>query len=104
VGRFRSGLVPVFSSLLPKFDQGGTAGEIRSPNTWQKVPDGFQMTDQRRKGDDKDLRRHRLKAALRENLRRRKSQARQRGETEIAEAPSREHDASPHGEGGKRTD
>jgi hypothetical protein len=66
------------------------------------------MTDQRRKGadkhDDKDLRRHRLKAALRENLRRRKSQARQRGETETAEAPSRDHEASPHGEVGKRSD
>jgi len=66
------------------------------------------MTDQRRKGDenrdDKDLRRHRLKAALRENLRRRKSQARQRGEAEITEAPSRDHEASPHGEVGKRTD
>jgi hypothetical protein len=68
----------------------------------------FQMTDQRRKGDkkgdDKDLRRHRLKAALRENLRRRKSQARQRGETAITEAPSRDHEASPHGEFGKRND
>jgi hypothetical protein len=36
------------------------------------------MTDQRRKGDDKDLRRNRLKAALRENLKRRKSQERAR--------------------------
>jgi hypothetical protein len=62
------------------------------------------MTDQRRMGDDKDLRRDRLKAALRENLRRRKSQARQRGETEITEAPSRDHEASPHGEVGKPID
>jgi hypothetical protein len=62
------------------------------------------MTDQVRKGDDKDLRRHRLKAALRENLRRRKSQARQRGETETVEAPSRSHEASPHGKTGSRTD
>jgi hypothetical protein len=65
---------------------------------------GFPMTDQRRKGDDKDLRRGRLKAALRENLRRRKSQARQRGEPEITEATSLDHEASPHGEVGKRTD
>jgi hypothetical protein len=61
------------------------------------------MTDQRRK-DDKDLRRDRLKAALRENLRRRKSQARQRGETEIAETPSRDHETSLHGKAGKRSD
>jgi hypothetical protein len=38
------------------------------------------MTDQRRKGDDKDLRRDRLKAALRENLKRRKSQGKGREE------------------------
>jgi hypothetical protein len=66
------------------------------------------MTDQRRKDDekrdDKDLRRDRLKAALRENLRRRKSQARQRGETEMAETPSRDHKDSRHGKAGKRTD
>jgi hypothetical protein len=73
-------------------------------NAWRV----FQMTDQGRKGDekrdDKDLRRHRLKAALRENLRRRKSQARQRGETETAEASSSDHEAPPHGEVGKPTD
>jgi hypothetical protein len=62
------------------------------------------MTDQGRKGDDKDLRRDRLKAALRENLRRRKSQARQRGETEIAEAPSRDRETSLHGKARGRTD
>jgi hypothetical protein len=64
------------------------------------------MTDQRRKGggQDRDLRRDRLKAALRENLRRRKSQARRRDETEITEAPSSDHEASPHGKVGSRTD
>jgi hypothetical protein len=61
------------------------------------------MTDQGRK-DDKDLRRDRLKAALRENLRRRKSQARQRSETEPTNASSSDHEASPHGEVGKSTD
>ena len=60
------------------------------------------MTDQRRKGDekrdDKDLRRHRLKAALRENLKRRKSQG--KGREEIT--PSSNPDDVAAGETGKK--
>jgi hypothetical protein len=60
------------------------------------------MTDQGRKSDEKDLRRDRLKAALRENLRRRKTQARQRGET--TQAPSGGQETSPHRKVGGSTD
>jgi hypothetical protein len=41
-----------------------------------------------------DLRRERLKQALRENLKRRKSQA--RGRDDVTAAPSNPDDASPH--------
>ena len=47
----------------------------------------------------KNPRQDRLKQALRENLKRRKSQARGRGDP--AGAPSRGEDASPHDGGGK---
>ena len=59
----------------------------------------FQVTDQRRKGDDKDLRRDRLKAALRENLKRRKSQGRGRQDLTIASSSS---DEVATGEKGKK--
>jgi hypothetical protein len=48
----------------------------------------------------KDLRQDRLKLALRENLKRRKSQARGRGDVTIA--PSHGDDISPHDETGKK--
>ena len=50
----------------------------------------------------KDSRQDRLKLALRENLKRRKTQARERSKT--TDAPSTNPDASPHGELGKRAD
>jgi hypothetical protein len=51
------------------------------------------------KAADKDPRRDRLKQALRENLRRRKSQARARDD--VSAAPSKGDDASPHDGQGK---
>jgi hypothetical protein len=47
----------------------------------------------------KDSRQDRLKSKLRENLKRRKSQERERGRS--ADAASQDEDASPHGEVGK---
>jgi hypothetical protein len=47
----------------------------------------------------KDARQDRLKTKLRENLKRRKSQERERGK--MSDGPSHEEDASPHGEVGK---
>jgi hypothetical protein len=47
-------------------------------------------------------RQHRLKLALRENLKRRKSQARGRGD--IAAAPSNNDDVSPHDGGEEKPD
>ena len=49
-----------------------------------------------------EARRDRLKLALRENLKRRKMQARERGKT--TDAPSEDREASPHGEVGRRSD
>jgi hypothetical protein len=65
------------------------------------------MTDEtgeseRQKPREQDPRQDRLKLALRENLKRRKSQARERGKA--TEAPSNDHEACPHGELGKRGD
>jgi hypothetical protein len=48
----------------------------------------------------KDPRQDRLKMALRENLKRRKSQA--RGRVDLATAPSNGDDTTPHDEGGKK--
>jgi len=48
----------------------------------------------------KDSRQDRLKLALRENLKRRKSQARERGK--IPNAPSNTGEDTPHDETGKR--
>jgi hypothetical protein len=47
-----------------------------------------------------DARQDRLKLALRENLKRRKAQARERGKAQ--DAPSDDGEACPHGELGKR--
>jgi hypothetical protein len=52
------------------------------------------------KNPAKDPRQDRLKLALRENLKRRKSQARGRGE--MTTAPRNEDEPSPHDENGKR--
>jgi hypothetical protein len=52
-----------------------------------------------RKDPKQDPRQDRLKLALRENLKRRKSQARGRSEATIA--PSERDDPSPHEPGGK---
>jgi hypothetical protein len=61
------------------------------------------MNDEPDKGEGKkqkqDPRQDRLKLALRENLKRRKSQARGRGEAAIA--PSEHDDPSPHEPRGK---
>ena len=46
----------------------------------------------------KDSRQDRLKGKLRENLKRRKSQERER--SKLDDAPSQDEDASPHGEVG----
>jgi hypothetical protein len=48
----------------------------------------------------KDPRQDRLKMALRENLKRRKSQA--RGRVDLATAPSNGDDTTPHDEGRKK--
>ena len=67
---------------------------------------GSMMTDDREKGEGraghlakKDARRDRLKEALRENLKRRKSQA--RGRNDITPAPSHDETAAPHDRGGE---
>jgi hypothetical protein len=60
------------------------------------------MADDSGKGDKKDARQDRLKLALRENLKRRKAQARERGK--MAEASSDGHETSLHGEVGRRDD
>ena len=51
-------------------------------------------------GPGKDSRQDRLKRALRENLKRRKSQARAR--SDVTMAPSNADDASPHDGSGKK--
>lgn len=53
-----------------------------------------------RKNPGSDPRQDRLKLALRENLKRRKSQA--RGRSDDAVAPSNDVDVSPHRENGKK--
>jgi hypothetical protein len=61
------------------------------------------MNDEPNKGESKnpkqDRRQDRLKLALRENLKRRKSQA--RGRSGVTIAPSEPDDPSPHEPGGK---
>jgi hypothetical protein len=68
---------------------------------------GSTMTDEKKKGEGpggrpvkKDARRDRLKEALRENLKRRKSQA--RGRNDIAPASSHDEAAAPHERGGEK--
>ena len=63
--------------------------------------DGSAMTDDKNKkaARMKDSRQDRLKNKLRENLKRRKSQERER--SKLTDAPSQHEDASPHGEVGK---
>ena len=52
------------------------------------------------KDSSKDLRQDRLKLALRENLKRRKSQA--RGRSDVTTAPSHGDDVSPHDDSAKK--
>jgi hypothetical protein len=72
--------------------------------------DGMAMADEKDTADGqtrmKDSRQDRLKSALRENLKRRKVQARERGEErgKKTDMPSGDHDASPDGELGRRED
>jgi len=54
------------------------------------------------KGDGKASRQDRLKLALRENLKRRKAQARERGK--VTTSPSTEHEATLHEEAGSAPD
>ena len=64
------------------------------------------MKDAKDKGEGqtgeraKSLRRDRLKLALRENLKRRKSQA--RGRSDVTTAPRNPDEVSPHDVGGKK--
>jgi hypothetical protein len=51
-------------------------------------------------GASRGTRQERLKHALRENLKRRKFQARERNK--VTAAPGNDHEACPHGELGKR--
>jgi hypothetical protein len=66
------------------------------------------MTDRSTGSEDrtKAARQDRLKLALRENLKRRKAQERERARerSKLADAPSSDHDASPDGQVGKRDD
>jgi hypothetical protein len=67
---------------------------------------GTAMADEKDQGGGqatsrmKDSRQDRLKSALRENLKRRKVQARERGKK--TDMPSGDHEASPDGELGRR--
>lgn len=62
------------------------------------------MMDRSGKGDSrkKATRQDRLKLALRENLKRRKAQEKER--SKLAETPSSGHQAPPHGQVGKSPD
>ncbi len=60
------------------------------------------MAEQTGKRQRKDLRQDRLKLALRENLKRRKAQARER--RQMADPSSTADETSLHGEPGKRGD
>ena len=69
---------------------------------------GFTMKDDKSKPEGRsrnparNARHDRLKLALRENLKRRKSQERARSQT--ADEPSHDNKTSPHGELGKRAE
>jgi hypothetical protein len=60
------------------------------------------MVDETGKRERKDSRQDRLKLALRENLKRRKAQARERGQ--MAESSPIAEETSLHGEQGERGD
>ena len=105
-GRFWADPVPEFV--------GGPAGAGFSPiegpvilSSGTAHKSGSTMTNDRDKGEGrqghlakKDARRDRLKQALRENLKRRKSQA--RGRNDIAPASSPDEAAAPHDVGGEK--
>ena len=52
----------------------------------------------------KEARQDRLKLALRENLKRRKAQARERGQPQVTEPSSTDHESCLDGQVGKRGD
>ena len=85
--------------------QGGTASPT-NPVSINGSLDGLAMKDDQGKGtektgaDVKDSRRDRLKLALRENLKRRKSQA--RGRSDIDAASSESPGPSPDDAGGEK--
>jgi hypothetical protein len=60
------------------------------------------MADESSKGGEKGSRQDRLKLALRENLKRRKAQARER--SKVSEPSSTDDETSLHGEVGRRGD
>ena len=105
-GRFWADPVPEFV--------GGPAGAGFSPiegpvilSSGTTHKSGSMMTDDKENGEGrqghlakKDARRDRLKQALRENLKRRKSQT--RGRNDIAPAPSHDEAATPHDRGGEK--
>lgn len=85
----------------------GDAGALFSPNGFSLdgEQNGQAMTEKDKRGDKgavraKETRQDRLKLALRENLKRRKSQTRERGKS--ADAPSTEAELSLHEDAGKR--
>jgi hypothetical protein len=71
--------------------EGQTGMPAKSPKDPRKDP---------KKDPKKDPRQDRLKMALRENLKRRKSQARAR--VDLAIAPSNDDDTTPHDESGEK--
>jgi hypothetical protein len=87
------------------FRQGGTAS-LANPVSIKGSLDGLAMKGDQDKGtrkagaDLKDSRRDRLKLALRENLKRRKSQA--RGRSDVDAASSENADASLDDAGGEK--
>jgi len=116
----KSGLLALMSGharLVPG-STGRAGGQSRSdktgyvPGTSKRIvrtdlpgwicQDGFGMADETGKRERKDSRQARLKLALRENLKRRKAQARER--SQMAEPPSTADEASLNGEPGKRDD
>jgi hypothetical protein len=106
--------MPAIQAALPPCWCGDAGGARILPagvccQGWHEAfRDGLTMTDDAPEGEEqtetgsKNAARQRLKQALRENLRRRKAQARGRGE--IAAASSNRDEPSPHPGSGKKPD
>jgi hypothetical protein len=75
-------------------------GQTGTPAKNPRQDPGKNPRQDPRKNPRKDPRQDRLKLALRENLKRRKSQA--RGRSDVTVAPSNEDDVSPHDVSGKK--